>query len=605
MIHNACGFAILHSRRSRSGDPSRISEASDFHPQKSRSDRGTYSLITTMAEQYIYQIQDLRKFHDKKEVLKDIWLSFYPGAKSACSAATAPAKARCCGSWPATDKDFDGEAQLTSGFTVGYLPQEPQLNPDKTCSATSKKPSRPERALLARFDEISNRSAKPTDPDEMEKLLERAGQGAGPDRARQRLGARPRSSKSPMDAMNLPPGDADVTKRFPAANGGAWRCARCCCSSPTCCCSTSRRTISTPKRCLAGTASARLHGHRRRRDARSLLPRQRRPVDSGTRPRPGHSVRRATTRRGSSRSRHGCERKRRPQSARQKTLERELEWVRRLAAGPAGQEQGPHQAYEKLAAEQFEERDDETFEIANSAGPASGRPGRRGRQASAKAYGDNLLFENLSTSACRRRHRRHHRPQRRRQDDAVPHDHRPGNSPTAANSRVGDTVELGYVDQNRDASTPTTRSSRKSPAATTISKWAATRRSTRGPTVARFNFTRPRSAEKSRRSLRRRTQPRPSGQAAAPRRQRAAARRTDERPRRRYAAGTGRSDRSTSPAAPSSSATTAGSSTASPRTSSPSKATATSTGAKATSRPTKPSGTSAGSRRRSAAPDAV
>ena len=64
-----------------------------------------------MAEQYIFTIENLTKAYAKREVLKNIWLAFYPGARSASSAATAPARARCCASWPCEDKDFLGIGQ--------------------------------------------------------------------------------------------------------------------------------------------------------------------------------------------------------------------------------------------------------------------------------------------------------------------------------------------------------------------------------------------------------------------------------------------------------------------------------------------------------------
>ena len=85
----------------------------------------------------------------------------------------APARARCCGSWPGIDKDFDGEAKLTEGFTVGLLEQEPQLNPDKDVFGNVEEAVAPTRALLTEFEQLSEKLGEVTDPDEMEKLLER------------------------------------------------------------------------------------------------------------------------------------------------------------------------------------------------------------------------------------------------------------------------------------------------------------------------------------------------------------------------------------------------------------------------------------------------
>ena len=247
-------------------------------------------------------------------------------------------------------------------------------------------------------------------------------------------------------------------------------------------------------------------------------------------------------------------------------------------------------AYEEMAAEQHRRRD------RGARNPDSARqaPGRLVVEAKnlSKALRRPPADREPQLPPAARRHRRHHRPQRRRQDDAVPHDHGPGDSPTAASFAIGERSSWATSIRTATRSSPTRPSTKRSPAGTTRSKWASRKMNARAY-VARFNFHGPDQQKKVGDPLRRRAEPRPPGQAAAPRLQRAAARRTDERPRRRHAAGPGRSDRSTSPAAWWSSATIAGSSTASPRTSWRSKATATSTGAKATSRPTKSSATNA------------
>ena len=84
-----------------------------------------------MNRQYIYQIENLTKRHGQKEVLKDIWLSFYPGAKIGVLGSNGAGKSTLLRIMAGTDKTFDGVARLSNGFTAGYLPQEPQLNPDK------------------------------------------------------------------------------------------------------------------------------------------------------------------------------------------------------------------------------------------------------------------------------------------------------------------------------------------------------------------------------------------------------------------------------------------------------------------------------------------
>ena len=101
------------------------------------------------------------------------------------------------------------------------------------------------RAILRRFDEINNRLGEVTDPKEMEKLL--GEQVRVQDEIEMHNAWElDRQIEIAMDAMNLPPGDADV-RSFPAASGAAWRCAKSCWKSPTCCCWMNPRTILTPK----------------------------------------------------------------------------------------------------------------------------------------------------------------------------------------------------------------------------------------------------------------------------------------------------------------------------------------------------------------------
>src|SRR6476659_6021204 len=96
-----------------------------------------------MSRQYIYTIERLTKKHGQKEVLKDIWLSFYPGAKIGVLGPNGAGKSTLLRIMAGQDKDFDGEARLTSGYTAGYLSQEPQLIRTRTCKGTSTKRSPP------------------------------------------------------------------------------------------------------------------------------------------------------------------------------------------------------------------------------------------------------------------------------------------------------------------------------------------------------------------------------------------------------------------------------------------------------------------------------
>src|ERR1700720_1364283 len=81
-----------------------------------------------MAEQYIFTIEPLSKAYAKREVLKDIWLAFYPGAKIGVIGSNGAGKSTLMRIMAVQDTDFIGSARLTPGFTVGYVPQEPRLD---------------------------------------------------------------------------------------------------------------------------------------------------------------------------------------------------------------------------------------------------------------------------------------------------------------------------------------------------------------------------------------------------------------------------------------------------------------------------------------------
>src|SRR5438876_8060663 len=99
-----------------------------------------------MAQQYIYQIGDLVKKFGQREVLKDIWLAFYPGAKIGVLGRNGSGKSTLLRIMAGKDKSFEGEAKLTSGYTVGILEQEPHLNPDKDVFGNVEEAVAPTRA---------------------------------------------------------------------------------------------------------------------------------------------------------------------------------------------------------------------------------------------------------------------------------------------------------------------------------------------------------------------------------------------------------------------------------------------------------------------------
>src|SRR5262245_25630572 len=125
-----------------------------------------------MAHQYIFTMKDLRKVYPPdREVLKGIWLSFFPGAKIGVLGSNGAGKSTLLRIMAGAEKDFLGEAWPAEGTRVGYLPQEPQLDPGKDVLGNVTEGVAETRALLDRFEEVSTRLGEVTDADDMERLI--------------------------------------------------------------------------------------------------------------------------------------------------------------------------------------------------------------------------------------------------------------------------------------------------------------------------------------------------------------------------------------------------------------------------------------------------
>jgi ATP-binding cassette ChvD family protein len=163
-----------------------------------------------MAEEFIYHMRDLRKVAPNgKEILKGINLSFYPGAKIGIIGGNGAGKSTLLRIMAGQDEEFSGEAWLAKGFTVGYLPQEPELDPELDVAGNVREGVAATQALLDEFQEISMKMAEPMDDDELAELLER--QGELQDRI-DAVGGWELDSmlEQAMDALRVPAGDARV-----------------------------------------------------------------------------------------------------------------------------------------------------------------------------------------------------------------------------------------------------------------------------------------------------------------------------------------------------------------------------------------------------------
>ena len=161
--------------------------------------------------QYIYTMKGLGKVHPPDAVvLKDIWLSFLPGAKIGVLGLNGAGKSSLLKIMAGEDTEFIGEAYPADGITVGFLQQEPRLNPDKTVKANVEEGVAEVKTLLDRYDELNMKLGEDLSPEAMDKLLEE--QGRLQDRI-DAINAWDIDSRLElaMDALRCPPPDSDVT----------------------------------------------------------------------------------------------------------------------------------------------------------------------------------------------------------------------------------------------------------------------------------------------------------------------------------------------------------------------------------------------------------
>ncbi|HEX6041040.1 energy-dependent translational throttle protein EttA [Longimicrobium sp.] len=167
-------------------------------------------MSNTDTSRFIYVMKELRKVvPPNREILKGIWLSFYPGAKIGVVGSNGSGKSSLLRIMAGVDKDFNGEAWAAEGTRVGYLPQEPQLDNSLDVRGNVEEAVRAQRDLLRRFDEVNAAFGDVSDDDEMNKLLEEQAKIQDAIDAAN-LWELDRKIEIAMEALRLPPGDAPV-----------------------------------------------------------------------------------------------------------------------------------------------------------------------------------------------------------------------------------------------------------------------------------------------------------------------------------------------------------------------------------------------------------
>ena len=125
-----------------------------------------------MAQQYIMTIEDLTRMYDEKEVLSNIWLAFYPGAKIGVLGNNGAGKSTLLKIMAGEDKDYMGEVRPAKGIRIGYFRQEPLLDPEKTVAECVEEGVAESRAILDRYNDLNMKMCEDLSPEEMEEVME-------------------------------------------------------------------------------------------------------------------------------------------------------------------------------------------------------------------------------------------------------------------------------------------------------------------------------------------------------------------------------------------------------------------------------------------------
>ena len=400
--------------------------------------------------QYIYTMKGLGKVHPPDtRVLNDIWLSFLPGAKIGVLGLNGSGKSSLLKIMAGEDTSFIGEAWPAEGITIGMLHQEPKLDPAKTVLGNVEEGVAGIKALLDRYDELNMKLGEDLSPEEMEKVMEEQG------RCQDRIDATnaweiDSQLELAMDALRCPPPDADVSK----LSGGERRRVALC-----------RLLLQSPDLLLLDEPTNHL-------DAESVawlerfLKEYKGTVVAVTHDRyfldnaaewileldRGEGIPwKGNYSSWLEQKQERLVQEEKTEGKRQKTLQRELEWIRMAPRARQAKGKARLNAYEELLNEDTAQKI-EQVEIYIPPGPRLGDIVVEARGLK-KAYGDQLLFEDLNFTLPR---------------GGIVGVIGPngagkttlfrmitgGEQPDAGTLRLGETVELGYVDQSRDSLNP-------------------------------------------------------------------------------------------------------------------------------------------------------
>ncbi len=389
------------------------------------------------------------KFYDKKPVLKDIYLSFFYGAKIGVLGLNGAGKSSLLKIIAGVDTEINGEVVFSKGYTVGYLEQEPKLDESKTVRQIVEEGVQSTVDLLKEFEEINMKFAEPMSDDEMNALIERQGEVQ---EKLDHVGAWDLDSRldMAMDALRCPPADTPIN----VLSGGEKRRVALCrllLQKPDI------LLLDEPTNHLDAETVAWLEQHLQRYEGTIIAVTHDRyfldnvagwilELDRGEGiPYQGNYSS------WLEQKQQRLAKEQKQDDKRAKTLERELEWIRMSPKGRHAKSKARINDYEKLVAEESEKRN-ETLELFIPPGERLGDVVIEAHGVS-KAFGDKLLFEDLEFSLPR--------------GGIVGVIGANGAGKTtlfklitgaekadSGDFKVGDTVKLGYVDQSRDALSP-------------------------------------------------------------------------------------------------------------------------------------------------------